>query len=522
MDFNLGATEEARREPRVLVGVSFDGAELNSTSGAMLGFLKFFNQVDYVDSPLMQFPVLLAQAKETRAFLGETLPVVLRGLVKLAAEKVNVVCVDDTCPDRVPDEDHTHKLKLDYVLVCDMSCFKFILNRQKGTPTCGCFMCDAPIGTAKSMVNYQRGNLFTLGDFVGMSAAWEQEWKKHAETVGQPEMTAEEFEKTSASSDWAKENRSFTGIYALPEVGIERYMVDYLHMTMRIIPIIFRPIIERVTSLMELGMPGVEWFLTGMDLIGLSHLGKRFLQKYTDALDKYKPAPVEACEVEVDEEGAADGGGSGRGRGRGGRGGRRGGRGGGRGRGSRGGRGGRSAINRRRGGRGQELGGRRGENSIPASGSSATVSVDQNNEIQAVRDAMRESSVVKFIGRDCRALEAGYPILLRCLNTKSADYIAALRLQAEPLLAELRDADVALAEAQVNEDRELGEGGGEGEEDGESEATVARLLAARQAIEEKRIGILESIRAVESGEAVPLNEEVFLFCVFILALTHPH
>lgn len=38
------------------------------------------------------------------------------------------------------------------------------------------------------------------------------------------------------------------------------------------------------------------------------------------------------------------------------------------------------------------------------------------NEAQAVRDSVNAHEVLKFIGRDCRALERGYSTLLRSLN----------------------------------------------------------------------------------------------------------
>ena len=40
----------------------------------------------------MQFPVLLAQAKESRAYYAKTLPVLMRGLLELAGTGVDVLC----------------------------------------------------------------------------------------------------------------------------------------------------------------------------------------------------------------------------------------------------------------------------------------------------------------------------------------------------------------------------------------------------------------------------------------------
>ena len=64
--------------------------------------------VEYVDSPLMQFPVILGQAAESRRFFREALPLVLAGLMKLSRDEVDVICVDKKCPER-NHECHYHK-----------------------------------------------------------------------------------------------------------------------------------------------------------------------------------------------------------------------------------------------------------------------------------------------------------------------------------------------------------------------------------------------------------------------------
>lgn len=94
---------------RILVSFSVDGAELNSTAGAIFGFMRILNQVDYIDSPLMQFPVLLAQTNESRTFLSQTLPQVLAGLISLQTTGVDVVCVDDECCSRESEAEHSHR-----------------------------------------------------------------------------------------------------------------------------------------------------------------------------------------------------------------------------------------------------------------------------------------------------------------------------------------------------------------------------------------------------------------------------
>ena len=93
----------------ILISFSVDGAELNASAGAIFGFLRVLNQVDYIDSPLMQFPVLLAQTSETREFYAYTLPDVLKGLIELSRTGVDVVCVDEDCPSFEREVDHTHR-----------------------------------------------------------------------------------------------------------------------------------------------------------------------------------------------------------------------------------------------------------------------------------------------------------------------------------------------------------------------------------------------------------------------------
>jgi len=180
----------------IVVSYTVDGVQLNSTSGAILGFLKVLNQVDYLDSPLMQFPVLLSQAKESREYYAKTLPPLLRGLIALSERGVDVLCVRDDCPDHplppggVAVEDmspRVHHMPLDYCLVCDMACIKCLLDRQSGMTMCGCFLCDTPIGTAASVRNYVRGRDFTDRDFIEMSSCghWSRSvtsWKRTNQT----------------------------------------------------------------------------------------------------------------------------------------------------------------------------------------------------------------------------------------------------------------------------------------------------------------------------------------------------
>lgn len=59
--------------------------------------------------------------------------------------------------------------------------------------------------------------------------------------------SAKQFENSVAGKAWSVANKSFAGIYSLPEIGIEQYMVDYLHLTLRIVPFLFSPIVSLVS-----------------------------------------------------------------------------------------------------------------------------------------------------------------------------------------------------------------------------------------------------------------------------------
>lgn len=101
MDFTLrtAATSTHMALPRVHALFSVDGAALNSSTGTVLGFVRILNMVDYVDSPLMQYPLLMAATSESRSFYAATLPKIFSGFNKLTEAGVEVVCVDDGCAD---------------------------------------------------------------------------------------------------------------------------------------------------------------------------------------------------------------------------------------------------------------------------------------------------------------------------------------------------------------------------------------------------------------------------------------
>lgn len=107
MDLTLGKGVGA--EKSVLVVFSVDGAQLNSNSGGVFGFLRILNQVNFIDSPLMQFPVLMALTEESRAFYGVTLPPVIDGLVALRENGIDVLCVDSACLDNANSLHHFHR-----------------------------------------------------------------------------------------------------------------------------------------------------------------------------------------------------------------------------------------------------------------------------------------------------------------------------------------------------------------------------------------------------------------------------
>lgn len=96
MDFSLRTTC-ASIVPRIHVLFSVDGAALNSSTGTVLGFIRVLNMVDYVDSPLMQYPILMAATSESRGFYSATLPTIFAGFDELKNDGVDVICVNGDC-----------------------------------------------------------------------------------------------------------------------------------------------------------------------------------------------------------------------------------------------------------------------------------------------------------------------------------------------------------------------------------------------------------------------------------------
>lgn len=470
MDFTLANTR-GLTEKRVLVMFSVDGAGLHSNASGVFGFLRVLNQVDYVDSPLMQFPVLLAQTSESRTFFAETLPRVLGGLAALEATGIDVVCTDEDCngdrngvacpvimtasvatgkhthhfaPGVVcteaacdgvggtatmtvpkPSGKHTHSLPVEVAITCDLKAMKEIVNRQGGTPACGCLVCDGNTKLPHS-TGYTRGKDFTDADLVKMHDKWEALMDKYnAKPSVTTPLTPAEFEDMPESKTWSQENRGFAGPYALRgSVKIEQYHFDNLHMMLRLVPVLVKPIVDQVTDLIERGYDGVKLFAEGMELIGLGHIAARFEEKYVEKLGeiqkkqkeakraakeaattaaaaaelaaaaaKTAAAEVAAAAADVDEEtsaGAGAGwGGRGRGRGK-----------------ARGGRGRGAGTKQKKRARSPPAAEPRpapeepqGPYNAPAlTYEQAAPDVDKSNEVEACRQAMEDHNVVKFIG----------------------------------------------------------------------------------------------------------------------------
>jgi hypothetical protein len=588
MDFTLRNTR-GLTEKRVLVMFSVDGAGLHSNASGVFGFLRVLNQVDYVDSPLMQFPVLLAQTTESRTFFGETLPRVLGGLAALEATGIDVVCTDENCDglrngvacppimtasvatgkhthhfapgmecteaacDGVggvatmtvpkPSGKHTHSLPVEVAITCDLKAMKEIVNRQGGTPSCGCLVCDGNTKHAHS-TGYTRGKDFTDADLVSMHNEWEALMDKYnaKPSVTKP-LTAGEFEDTPESKTWSQDNRGFAGPYALRgKVKIEQYHFDTLHMMLRLVPVLVHPIVDQVTDLIERGYDGVKLFAEGMELIGLGHIAARFEEKYAEKLGEIqkkqkedKRAAKEAAATaaaaaataaaDVDEEAAAGAGvgWGGRGRGR-----------------ARGGRGRGAGSKQKKRARSPPAAEPQGPYNAPAlTYEQAAPDVDKSNEVEACRQAMQDHNVVKFIGtlhllhmcsvgdrlmwhacigRDCRALERGYKTLLACLNESSESFLHRMRVQHANIQDERKAADVAIGE--VNGQLEDMSGGAQAAvvtTDGaaaDMTAELQRLNAELEKVEAKQIEICAKIAAVVAGGRPEYDEKVPIYVCF--------
>lgn len=131
-----------------------------------------------------------------------------------------------------------------------MQCLRKILPRQQGTPKCGCLFCDGATNVAhiplltEAALQAARGTIFTDSDIISKSNEWEQLWRSSSAAAAG--MTAAEFELTETSKKWSSANSSFAGVYSLPTVKIEDYIIDYLHLTLTLVPLLFKPVLYLV------------------------------------------------------------------------------------------------------------------------------------------------------------------------------------------------------------------------------------------------------------------------------------
>ena len=306
MDLNLGRAKNCPLPKTVLVIVSVDGAELHSTAGGVFGFMRVMNQTDFRNSPLMQATVLLGQTKEDRTFLSETMPLLLQGLDELRQNGVNVICVDPSCPDMQEEPKHFHNVDFMYFLVNDLKATKELLNRQGGGPKRGCPFCDV-VTNKYAKMKFNRGTNFTNELLKKKSDEWYVMYNRYK--VCYPSATEHDFEVSNEGGAWSSANDSFAGRYVLPFVDIKQYVVDLLHLQLRLVPVLFAPCLERLNDLMELGYIGaLPLFLEGMMVIGLGHQGKRLC-----AADTSKKKAKRKSSTDKKRKGAKNAGGGGKG-----------------------------------------------------------------------------------------------------------------------------------------------------------------------------------------------------------------
>ena len=284
MDLSLG-----RKGPwvkRVMVIVSVDGAELHSTSGGVFGFMRIMNQVKFINSPLMQATILLAQTKEDRRFFSVTMPILLSGLEELHQSGVQVLCIDSECAETSTAVEHFHTYPLDYFLVNDMKATKEMLNRQAGSPYRGCPYCNCVTDVAAG-TSYERGVDFTTETLIRKSDEWVEQY--HHYTVENVLATEHDFEGSKEGRLWSRANDSFAGRYMLPFVSIFQYMIDLLHLQLRLVPVIYLPVLERLNNLCEAGhMCAVQLYIEGMMAIGQGHQALRLCSSDTSSKRKKK------------------------------------------------------------------------------------------------------------------------------------------------------------------------------------------------------------------------------------------
>ena len=231
MDLTLGV-EGGKKH--ILAVFSVDGASLHSDKQGVFGFLRILNQLEFKDSPLMQAPVLLAQCKESREFYSKTLVDLLKGLVELQKDGVEVTCQDKDCEDI--GVGHLHRIPFSFKIVCDLKTLLTLMNKQGGSCTHGCLFCDEctnrPCGLDKPA-----STLITYAKALEMSRAWFMEYEKYLET--HPLATLDDFEHSKEGKTWSRDNGSFAGLFSLGEIGVtlSQLQLDLLHLMLRLLPV---------------------------------------------------------------------------------------------------------------------------------------------------------------------------------------------------------------------------------------------------------------------------------------------
>lgn len=125
-------------------------------------------------------------------------------------------------------------------------------------------------------------------------------------------------------------------------------------------------------------------------------------------------------------------------------------------------------------------------------------------------DALSDHEVVKFIGRDCRALEAGYEVLLTFLCEDSAAYAKRLEAKNAALLTRQAAADAALESLEAQEEEFAASDDGLAEEE-------ERLMAYRLEVENERDEVAAALRdAVTGSTPPPMQEQVSVHVPFTI------
>lgn len=127
-------------------------------------------------------------------------------------------------------------------------------------------------------------------------------------------------------------------------------------------------------------------------------------------------------------------------------------------------------------------------------------------------DALADHEVVKFIGRDCRALEAGYKMLLSFLCEGSEVYIRRLKEYHAGLIRRQEAADNALDDIEEQEnsnDSHCGSNDGEFSDSQDIAAEGDRISNHRIAVENELSEVTAELLQASSGlQPPPMSEKV--------------